>query len=50
MKFKKSKLKSEGFDIEKYKDPFFVLLPNQSEYTLMTEHIYENILNGNYRF
>ena len=50
MKFKKSDLKKEGFDIETYKDPFYVLLPSESEYKPLTMDIYENIQNHKYKF
>ena len=49
-KITKSDMKKVGFDITKTKDPIYVLLPGSSEYTCLTEEIYNNILNGKYRF
>ena len=49
-KIKKVNLKMEGFDINKVKDPLFVLLPGETEYQPLTGDIYEKILAGEYRF
>ena len=49
-KIQKRKLKNEGYDIAKLKDPIYVLLPKNSEYKLMTKEIYNNIRNGVYPF
>ena len=49
-KLKKLKLKKESFDLGNIGDPLFVLLPNESEYTLLTKEIYENIQNQKYNF
>ena len=49
-KFKKVKLKSEGFDIENVNDPLYVMLPEQPEYTPLTREIYDNIQNQKYKF
>ena len=49
-KVKKVNLKMEGFDIDKVKDPLFVLLPEASEYRPLTRDIYGKILAGGYRF
>ncbi len=49
-KLKKSKLKNEGFNIENIKDSFYVLLPGESEYILLTRDIYEKILNRKCKF
>ena len=49
-KLKKVKLKSEGFDIEKFNDPLYVMLPGQSEYAPLTREIYDNIQNQKYKF
>ncbi|MHA2009301.1 MAG: long-chain-acyl-CoA synthetase [Promethearchaeota archaeon] len=49
-KFKKIKLKNEGFDIEKIDDPLFIMLPNQSVYKPLTREIYKKILNKEYKF
>lgn len=49
-KLKKSKLKKKGFNIENIKDPYYVLLPGESEYIPLTRDIYEKILNQNYKF
>ncbi len=49
-KIKKANLKMEGFDINKVKDPLFVLLPGASEYQPLTGDIYVKIMAGGYRF
>ncbi|MBW1674516.1 MAG: long-chain-acyl-CoA synthetase, partial [Deltaproteobacteria bacterium] len=49
-KFKKVKLKSEGFDIENVNDPLYMMLPGQSEYAPLTREIYDNIQNQKYKF
>lgn len=49
-KILKSEMKKIGFDIRKTDDPIYVLLPNSSDYTLLTEKIYLDIVNKNYRF
>ncbi len=49
-KIKKSEMKKVDFNITKTDDPIYVLLPQSSEYTLITEEIYKNIINGKYRF
>ncbi|MFX1450030.1 MAG: long-chain-acyl-CoA synthetase [Promethearchaeota archaeon] len=49
-KFKKIKLKEKGFDIDKTNDILYVLLPGESEYTLLTREIYNNILNHKYKY
>jgi acyl-CoA synthetase (AMP-forming)/AMP-acid ligase II len=49
-KIKKVNLKMEGFDIDKIKDPLFVLLPGASEYQPLTRDIYLKIMAGGYRF
>ena len=49
-KFKKVKLKREGFDIKKINEPLYVILPGQSEYIPLTTEIYDNIQNQKYKF
>jgi citronellyl-CoA synthetase len=49
-KIKKVSLKMEGFDIDKVKDPLFVLLPGASEYQPLTRERYLKIMAGGYRF
>jgi len=49
-KIKKVNLKKEGFNINKVKDPLFVLLPGASEYQPLTRDIYAKIMAGEYRF
>lgn len=49
-KIKKVNLKMEGFDINKVKDPLFVLLPGESEYQPLTRDIYVKIMAGEYKF
>jgi len=49
-KIKKVALKKEGFDPEVVNDALFVLLPDESEYQPLTQEIYQNILQGKYKF
>ena len=49
-KIPKSDMKKVGFHITKTKDPIYVLLPKSSNYSLITEEIYSDIVNENYRF
>jgi len=49
-KIQKNDMKKIGFNIKKINNPIYVYLPESSKYTLLTEKIYENILNGKYRF
>ncbi len=49
-KFKKIELKEEGINLQKIDDALFVMLPNKSEYTPLTEDIYKKILNHEYNF
>ncbi|MHA2260485.1 MAG: hypothetical protein ACXACO_21155 [Promethearchaeota archaeon] len=49
-KIPKSNMKKIGFDIKKTNDPIYVLLPDSSEYTLLTEEIHSSIMNEKYRF
>ena len=50
LKLKKSKLKKEGFLFDSVRDHIYVMLPNKSEYTLLTREIYEDIQNQKYKF
>jgi citronellyl-CoA synthetase len=49
-KLKKVKLKKQGFNIEKIEDPLYVMLPGESEYTLLTNKVYNKIQNQIYKF
>ena len=49
-KIQKFDMKKIGFNIKKTNNPIYVYLPGTHKYTLLTERIYENILNGKYRF
>ena len=51
-KIRKVKLKNEGFNINinKLTDQIYVLLPDSSEYVLLTKEIYGGISDGKYRF
>ena len=49
-KIKKVALKKEGFDPDSVTDALYVLLPGDTEYQPLTREIYQNILNGEYRF
>lgn len=50
-KYQKSHLKAEGFDPKLVNgEHLYVMLPGTSEYTLLTDEIFANILGGKYRF
>ncbi|MFX1277889.1 MAG: long-chain-acyl-CoA synthetase [Promethearchaeota archaeon] len=49
-KILKSDMKKVGFNINKTKDPIYVLLPKTSSYTLLTEKIFKDIVEKKYRF
>jgi len=49
-KYKKTDLKSDGFDVNKVSDPLYVWLPGTDTYTLLTLPIYQAIQNGEYRY
>ncbi|MFX1324007.1 MAG: long-chain-acyl-CoA synthetase [Promethearchaeota archaeon] len=49
-KFRKVDLKNEAFDINQINDPIYVLLPNKSNFTLLTEEIYDKINLKQYQF
>ena len=49
-KIKKVELKKEGFDPGQVNDTLYVLLPGETEYQPLGEEIYQNILDGKYRF
>ncbi len=49
-KIKKVELKKDGFDPGRIDDPLYVLLPGESAYQTLSGEIYQNILDGKYRF
>ena len=49
-KIPKSDMKKVGFDITNSNDPIYVLLPRSSQYILLTENIYTDIINEKYGF
>ncbi len=49
-KIKKTLLRDEGFDLEKVKDPLYVMLPGKSEYEPLTPELYQKIQEGEYSF
>jgi citronellyl-CoA synthetase len=49
-KIRKSDMKKEGFNINKTKDPIYAYLPENSGYVILTEDIYNEIMNGKYRY
>jgi len=49
-KIQKYDMKKLGFNIKKTNNPIYVYLPGSTEYTLLTEKNYKNILNRKYRF
>jgi len=50
LKIRKSKLKVEGFNIEKFDEPVYVLLPGASDFTLLDQGIFDKINSSQYRF
>ncbi len=46
----KARLQEGGFDPREIKDPLFVMLPGESEYTELTSALFAEIENGQYRF
>jgi citronellyl-CoA synthetase len=49
-KIQKYDMKKLGFNIKKTNNPIYVYLPETTKYMLLTEMIYEDILNRKYRF
>ena len=49
-KYSKNKLKEEAYNPAASDEAVYVLLPNESSYTLISEEIYQNIQQGKYRF
>ena len=49
-KIQKFGMKKIGFNLKKTDNPIYVYLPGSTKFTLLTEKIYENILNRKYRF
>jgi citronellyl-CoA synthetase len=49
-KIKKVALKKEGFDPGRITDALYVLLPEEANYQPLSGEIYQNILDGKYRF
>jgi citronellyl-CoA synthetase len=50
MKIQKGGFKNDGFDITKFSEPIFVLLPKSTEYVKLTEEIFNKIMEGSYPF
>jgi citronellyl-CoA synthetase len=50
LKIKKANLKKEGYDLRLVKDPIHILLPGSSDYVPMTQEIFNNVVQGNYKF
>jgi len=49
MKFKKSDLKQEGYDLEKIGSPVYVLLPGKTEYARLTAQLRKEIDEGKHK-
>lgn len=49
-KIKKNTMRDEGFDPNRVEGPVFVLLPGRDTYEPLTNKLYQDILNGKYRF
>jgi acyl-CoA synthetase (AMP-forming)/AMP-acid ligase II len=49
-KIKKTILRDETFDPNKISDKLFALLPGKTEYVPLTEELYEEIMEGKYRY
>ncbi len=50
LKIQKGGMKKEGYDITKLDDEIYIFLPGTSDYTPLTEEVYEGILNAKYNF
>jgi citronellyl-CoA synthetase len=49
-KIKKTLLREEAFDPARVSDPLYVLLPDSQEYIALTNDLYHEITEGQYRF
>jgi len=49
-KIKKTVLRDDGFDIHNIPEPIFILLPNKEHYEPLSEQIYQEIIDGKYKF
>lgn len=49
-KYSKNKLKEEGFNPNLTEDTLYVLLPNESQYSLVSKVVFDNIQAAKYRF
>ncbi|PCK07163.1 MAG: long-chain-acyl-CoA synthetase [Alteromonadaceae bacterium] len=49
-KYKKTDLKEEAFNIAKTSDPIYAALPGSTEYTPITQKVFDEIMEGEYRF
>ncbi|MHA2287349.1 MAG: long-chain-acyl-CoA synthetase [Promethearchaeota archaeon] len=49
-KIQKNEMKKFGFNIRKINNPVYVYLPGTSKFNLLTENIYESILERKYKF
>ena len=49
-KYQKSKLKQDGFDLDKTTDRLLVLLPHSDAYCELNDEVYQNIQQYKYRF
>jgi citronellyl-CoA synthetase len=49
-KIKKVNLKKEGFNLDEVNDPLFVLLPGESAYRPLTKPLYDEVIDGKYKF
>ncbi|MHA2006416.1 MAG: long-chain-acyl-CoA synthetase [Promethearchaeota archaeon] len=50
LKIQKGGLKKAGYDITKFDDKIYVLLPNTTDYTQLTSEIYNRIMISGYNF
>lgn len=49
-KYKKNKVKKEGYNITFFDDPVYVCLPGSDAYVPLTREIHDNIQNGKYQY
>jgi len=49
-KIKKNVLREEGFDPEEISDSLFVLLPGEDAYVRLKKDVYQDIIDGKYKF
>ena len=49
-KIQKYDMKKVGFNVKETNNPIYVNLPKSNKFSLLTEEIYDNIMNNKYKF